>query len=80
MRPSARRRTRPTARRTSLAGDYDLAIADGGSCTGSAILEYDEAPSGTELPMPAGVAASATIVAQEKMPLGTDVVLSVTPP
>jgi hypothetical protein len=72
------------------AGDYDLVIAgldagditiaDGGSGTGSATLEYDEDPSGSELAMPAGVAAGATIAIQEKMPLGTDVVLSGTLP
>jgi len=74
------------------AGDYDLLIAnvdvgditipDSGSGTGSAMLAFDEDPDPalSELPMPAGVVTGASIAIQEKMPLGTDVVMSGTLP
>jgi hypothetical protein len=70
------------------AGDYDLliagadagdvSIADAGSGTGSATLEFDDDPDAVagELAMPAGVASGATIALQEKAPLGTDVVMT----
>lgn len=73
------------------AGDYDLVvagvdagdltIADAGAGTGSASLVYDETPDAPgELAMPLGVSAGAAIAIQEKMPLGTDVVMSGTLP
>lgn len=70
------------------AGDYglmvagvdagDLTIADAGTGTGSLVLEFDETPDAMagELPLPAGVAAGASLAIQEKLPLGTDVVMS----
>jgi hypothetical protein len=64
----------------ALVGDFTIADTNGG--TGSATLAYDDAPDAVagELPMPAGVAAGATIAIQEKLPLGTDVVMAGTLP
>jgi hypothetical protein len=70
------------------AGDYDLVIAgvdvgdltiaDAGAGTGSVVLEFDETPDALagELPLPAGAVAGASLAIQEKLPLGTDVVMS----
>jgi len=60
----------------------DIAISDAGSGTGSATLEFDEDPDTSlgELPMPAGVTTGASIAIQEKMPLGSDVVMTGTLP
>jgi hypothetical protein len=72
------------------AGNYDLliggadvgdvAIADAGGGVGSATLELDDHPTGTELALPAGAVSGAAIAIQEKMPLGTDVVMTGTLP
>jgi hypothetical protein len=70
------------------AGDYDLlvanvdvgdiAIPDAGSGTGSVTLEFDEDPDPalSELAMPPGAVTGASVAIQEKMPLGTDVVMT----
>ena len=69
------------------AGDYDLLVAgvdvadvsvlDAGTGTGSANVVFDETPDAAgELAMPLGVSAGAAISIQEKMPLGTDVVMT----
>jgi hypothetical protein len=56
----------------------DIAILDAGGGTGSATLAFDEDPDPalSELLMPAGAVTGASIAIQEKMPLGTDVVMT----
>jgi hypothetical protein len=68
------------------AGDYDLVIAGTPAAVitvpagGATTVVYDENPEAGEQPLPAGVAALATIAIVQKPPLGTATVLTGTLP